>query len=330
MSVATKNPFAILSEESFPEAAPKTAAKTATPAAAPAKDNQKKGPSTRGGRYYQRGGGTKPANRDPVPEGGAGGDALYGGPKKYDGQIRGRGRGRGRGDPMGGRGGRGERRAFDRHSQTAKTDSEKKLHQGWGGDDGEQERKDEVAAGNDAAKEAAWGGENTDADAWGSAPTGEGQVAEGGAEGGGEGRRREREPEEEDNTLTLDEYIAQQKEKENLPKIEATRKANEGDDSVFSGAKQLKKGDEDEESYFAGKGKAAPKARAEKKEKVFLEFDARFERPQRGGRGRGGDRGGDRGIPRAGGPRGRGGPYRGGRNNAAVDVDDERAFPSLA
>jgi len=78
--------------------------------------------------------------------------------------------------------------------------------------------------------------------------------------------------------------------------------------------------------------KSAPKPRAKKEEKVFLEIDARFERPDRGGRGRGG-RGADRGGERRG-TRGRGGP-RGGRQNnnngaAAVNVDDQTAFPSLS
>ena len=73
---------------------------------------------------------------------------------------------------------------------------------------------------------------------------------------------------------------------------------------------------------------SAPKAKAKKEEKVFIEIDARFERPARGGRGRGGDRGGERGArgrPR-GAPRGRGvnGPAA-----AALNVDDEKAFPSL-
>jgi plasminogen activator inhibitor 1 RNA-binding protein len=78
------------------------------------------------------------------------------------------------------------------------------------------------------------------------------------AEGGGdkaEGRRgRDREPEEEDNTLTLEQYLAQKAEKEAslLPKLEA-RKANEGaDDSLWKDAIKMLKGEE-EESYFAGK-----------------------------------------------------------------------------
>lgn len=77
--------------------------------------------------------------------------------------------------------------------------------------------------------------------------------------------------------------------------------------------------------------KTAPKARAKKEEKVFLEIEARFERPDRGRGGRGrGDRGGDRGRDRGRGGRGRG--ARGGRQNAnsAVDVNDAAAFPSLS
>ena len=73
--------------------------------------------------------------------------------------------------------------------------------------------------------------------------------------------------------------------------------------------------------------KPAPKARAKKEEKVYLEIDARFERPSRGGRGRGGDRGGERGG------RGTRGQRRGSRpngNTSPLNVDDEAAFPSLS
>ena len=78
--------------------------------------------------------------------------------------------------------------------------------------------------------------------------------------------------------------------------------------------------------------KNTPKARAKKEEKVFLEIDARFERPARGGRGgRGGDRG-DR-PPRGG--RGRGAGRGRGSNGPsatgpALNVDDQSAFPALA
>ncbi|KIK43554.1 hypothetical protein CY34DRAFT_700247 [Suillus luteus UH-Slu-Lm8-n1] len=259
----------------------------------------------------------------------------------------GRGRGRGRGD-------RGRGRPFDKHSQTGKTDSDKKVHNSWGGDDGETERKTEEAATNDAFAENAnaTGGLNNwaspaaeapsndwaapadapPADDWAAPPAAEG--AEKPQSGEKRERRGDRE-EEEDNTLTFDQYLAQQREKENalVPKLDV-RKPNDGaDDDVFKGAAPLQK---DELEYFAAKAKSAPKARTKKDEKVFIEIEARFERPSRGGRGgRGGDRGGgERSRGERG--RGRGGRGRGGANGhsaqgaSAVNVDDETAFPSLS
>ena len=70
--------------------------------------------------------------------------------------------------------------------------------------------------------------------------------------------------------------------------------------------------------------KSTPKPRAKKEEKVYLEIDARFERPARGGRGRG-----DRGERRP--ARGRGGRGRAnGAGTSNLNVDDEAAFPSLS
>jgi plasminogen activator inhibitor 1 RNA-binding protein len=63
--------------------------------------------------------------------------------------------------------------------------------------------------------------------------------------------------------------------------------------------------------------------RAEKKEKVYLEIDAHFERPNRGGRGRG-----ERGRGRDRGGRGRRGT-NGTQPTVNVNVEDETAFPSL-
>ena len=148
------------------------------------------------------------------------------------------------------------------------SDSEKKIHQSWGGDDGNSELKTEQAAAIDATAEATtndWSGEAAaaaadwgaapaaSADAWGAAP--EDAAAAPAAEGEAkEGRpRREREPEEDDNTLTLDQYLAQQKEKEAaVPKIEGTRAANDGADDVFKDAVPLSK-NADEDAYFVGK-----------------------------------------------------------------------------
>ncbi|KAJ7597082.1 hypothetical protein C8J56DRAFT_919115 [Mycena floridula] len=335
MSVATRNPFALLdADESSRPSSPAPAPAKETPSAA-ARDSTKPkgGPAARGGKYYQRGGAaTKSGPREPAGNLNQNGVEEPVG-KKFDGRGRGRGGARGGRGAGGGRGGR----AFDKHSQTGKTDSDKKIHQSWGGDDGNAEFKTEEAATVDAAAEGAatdaWGSNDaTDAaDAWAApAVEGEAQAAPAAADGDrGDRRRREREPEEEDNTLTLDQYLAQKKEQEEslVPKLESTRQANDGKES-WKDVVPLQKTGEDE--YFVGKGKAAPKARAKKEEKVFLEIEARFERPARGGP-RGGPRGGERGARGAG--RGRGGsdrPARGRGAGPTVDVDDQTAFPSLS
>jgi plasminogen activator inhibitor 1 RNA-binding protein len=257
------------------------------------------------------------------------------------------------------------------HYLTSISDSDKKVHQGWGGDDGTTEFKTEEAATVDAAAESGandwnaapasaaddWAGTgaNTSTDAWGPATPAvdastvpsDPAAATPADNDKPEGRsRRDREPEEEDNTLTLSQYLAQQKEKDSaIPKLENTRKANEGaSDDLWKDAVPLSK-NEEEDAYFVGKvclfffllspftnlvkSKSTPKARPKKEEKVYLEIDARFDRPERGGRGRGrGERGGDRGR---GGRGGRGGPRDGGRSNGvtSINVDDQAAFPSL-
>ncbi|TRM66136.1 hypothetical protein BD626DRAFT_486826 [Schizophyllum amplum] len=319
--MASRNAFALLAEDGespAPAPAPKPAA-PAAPAAPASRGTQKtRGPASRGGKYYPRGG--RPAPSGGATEGGAD-DAPA--ERKFE-NREGRGRGRGRGGPRGGRGG-GQK--FDRHSQTGRTDSDKKIHQGWGGDEATSELKAEETGEADASAEAR-------------APEADGEVAPGtpaAEKNEGSRPRREREPEEEDNTLTLEQYLAQKQELTAVPKLE-TRQANEGaDDKIWEGAVPLQKPEED--AYFAGKNKSsAPKSRGEKKEKVFIEIDARFERPSRGGRGgRGGfegrGRGEGRGEGRGRGVRG-GGRGRGGRANGAeapaFSVDDETAFPSLS
>ncbi|TFY75565.1 hypothetical protein EWM64_g8450 [Hericium alpestre] len=169
MSVATKNPFAILEDDSSRPSTPAPAAKkTDAPAATPAPASRgapkSRGPAARGGRYYQRGGKAPREGQEAAAE-----EAPADGEKKkFEGEGRGRGRGRGRGGRGGDRGGRG--RPFDRHSATGKTDSDKKVHQSWGGDDGTTELKAEEAAGADAQAEVAnndWAGTPTaDADPW--------------------------------------------------------------------------------------------------------------------------------------------------------------------
>ncbi|KAI0335316.1 hypothetical protein GY45DRAFT_1317252 [Cubamyces sp. BRFM 1775] len=321
MSVATRNPFALLDEDASRPTSPSPAApaKEAAPAPAPTRGTQKSrgGPASRGGRYYQRGG--KSAPREKENGEAATEDAE---PKKRDGEGRGRGRGRGRGGDRG-RGGRG--RQFDRHSATGKTDSEKKIHQGWGGDEPVSELNAEAAAATDAAAEKSeWTNPTGEGDAWAASAETPAEGAAASAEKA-EGRKP-REPEEEDNTLTLDEYLKKKQALDIVPKLEA-RKV---DDADLKNAVIITKKDEDEDAYFVGKTKSsAPKPKAKKEEKIYIEIDARFERPSRGGRGRGGDRGGERGT-RGRGRGGRGRAANGNNSTPALNVADETAFPSLA
>jgi len=369
MSVATRNPFALLDDDepAEPIQPPQTEVADVSPQTNRPTQKSRGGPASRGAKYYPRGG--KPSN--PGDESAAAADdsqRKFEGPRE-NGRDRGRGRGRG-GDGRGGGG--GGRRPYDKHSQTGKTDSDKKVHQGWGGDDGNTEFKTEQAATVDAAVESGannwnadpaevdWAGTATDAtavdawastapdttavDAWASTAPDAVLAADAWAVPSDpvaaadndkpEGRpRRDREPEEEDNTLTLSQYLAQQKGKESaIPKLENTRKANEGaSDDLWKDVVPLSK-NEEEDAYFVGKSKSAPKARPKKEEKIYLEIEARFDRPERSGRGRGrgdrGDRGGDRGR----GSRGsRGVPKTGGRQNGGtyINIDDQAAFPSL-
>jgi len=358
MSVATKNPFALLDDDQPSEPSPVLTepAQTDVPPQSNNRQNQKSsrgGPAARGGRYYARGG--KPSNPGDEPAAAAADDSQ----RKFEGSRGGRvARGRGRGEARGGR------RPYDKHSQTGKTDSDKKLHQGWGGDDGNAEFNTEQAATVDAAAESNandwnagptagaadpsvnWAGtEAPDAsvDPWGSAPpaaddwgvSGDSVPAPAAVADNSkpEGRpRKDKEQEEEDNTLTLSQYLAQQKEKESaIPKLENTRKANEGaSDDLWKDAVPLSK-NEEEDAYFVGKSKSAPKARPKKEEKVYLEIEARFERPDRSrGRGRGERGGSDRGDRGRGSRGSRVTPRVDRQNGAAViNFDDQAAFPSL-
>ncbi|KAI0257635.1 hypothetical protein BJV78DRAFT_1272579 [Lactifluus subvellereus] len=341
MSVASANPFALLGDDtSRPGSPAPDPKKKETSAPQPTRGAAKsKGPASRGGRYYPRGGKPQRDSTQDNPEEAPGGDESA---KRVDGDGRGRGRGRGRGDR-----GRGRGRPFDRHSATGKTDSDKKIHQSWGGDEGGAELKAEEAGTTDAQAEGAtaatddwatqtdnWGAPATDpwaapppTDDWGVTPAeGDGAPAAEGEKVDDDRKPRERELEDEDNTISYDQYIAQIKETttSSIPKLEGVREANEGADDAWGDVIEHKRG-EDDEAYYVGKTKATSKARAEKKEKVYIEIDARFDRPSRGGRGRGdrGDRGRGRGRGNPRGPRTNGGP-------TIVNVDDEAAFPSLS
>jgi len=333
MSVASANPFAILdAEESSPPGSPGTATKKKEASAsqttrAPPKS---KGPASRGGRYYARGGKTpRDSTQDGQEEAPVGDESA----SKKDGEGRGRGRGRGRGDR-----GRGRGRTFDRHSGTGKTDSDKKIHQGWGGDEGgtelkaEEGGKTDAQAEGDAAATDGWDAVPIDpwsappsADPWGAPPEGDSTPAADDEKAEKDRKPGERELEDEDSTISYEQYLAQLKDTttSSVPKLEGIREANEGADGAWDDVVEHKK-NEDEQAYFVGKTKATTKVRAEKKEKVYLEIDARFDRPNRGGRGRG-DRGG-RGRDR--GTRGRRGTN--GTPGIPVNVEDETAFPSLS
>ena len=135
----------------------------------------------------------------------------------------------------------------DAHPRLPSSDSDKKVHQGWGGDEGNSELKAEAAAVTDAAAETnEWTAPADTADAWGApadAPAGDAEAA------GEKAERKPREPEEEDNTLTLDEYRKKQNSLDIVPKLEV-RKV---DDAAFKGAVAVTKKDEEETSYFVGK-----------------------------------------------------------------------------
>jgi plasminogen activator inhibitor 1 RNA-binding protein len=211
-----------------------------------------------------------------------------------DGEGRGRGgRGRGRGDR-----GRGRGRPFDRHSAAGKTyvasvtnlivplnfnwcssDSDKKIHQAWGGDEGGTELKAEEAGTTDAQAEGAavaaddwttpapaddWGAPPTASDPWsappqtdnwGSTPAeGDGAPTTQGEKDDDDRKPRERELEEEDNTISYDQYIAQMKENTtaSVPKLDGVREANEGANATWDDVVEHKKG-EDEAAYYVGK-----------------------------------------------------------------------------
>ncbi|KAF8832389.1 hypothetical protein HHX47_DHR1001617 [Lentinula edodes] len=203
----------------------------------------------------------------------------------------------------------------------------------WGGDEGKSELQVETEATVDAAAEQAgadaWGATGGNASAW-DTPAGEAAPVAA-TEDKPERENRRREEEEEDNTLTFDQYLAQKKENDALPKPQV-RQANEGaDGDIWKDSVALQK---DEDAYFVGKNKTtAPKTRVKKEDKVFIEIEARFDRPSRGGRGRGDGRGGrGRGEGRGEGRRGgaRGGRQNNGPTPATINVDDEAAFPSLS
>ncbi|ANB12977.1 Stm1p [Sugiyamaella lignohabitans] len=193
-------------------------------------------------------------------------------------------------------------RRFDRHSQTGKTDSDKKVNKAWGDD---KKKLDDEAAAESIAKEDATEAESAEA-----APA----------------------EEEADNTKTLEEYYAELNAKNaELNASRSARKANEGvEDAKWANANEVKKSDEE----------LVPEARSKavrtktRKEKTIIEADVSFSGPARPANNRG-----DRSErPARGGARN--GPRRNNANNnnqgrgragaqAKVNITSQADFPTL-
>jgi len=307
MSVASKNLFAYLGNDSDGEEKPvvpvKTVDKTTTHTT---KRNAEPTPPNRGHTGSRRGGpgGNEGAFRD------SGAGHARNQARSTEESARGGPRGGAGARVRGGRGSRNPRDRDDRHSRTVGQGSEKQAAAGWGATEGEAELKDEQAGESIAQKEQK---EALAEDAAGEEPA-----------------------EPEDKSISYADYLAQQAEKKLQLEGPKLRSANEGSklDKKWQSAKPLEK---EETDYFSPTSGKKQRER-EKKVKQTVDFDPRFVEPERGsgrggrggprggrGGGRGGERGGQRGNFRGG---------RGGRENAApsaapINTRDESAFPSL-
>jgi hypothetical protein len=184
------------------------------------------------------------------------------------------------------------KKPFDRHSRTGKTDSKKKLQQGWGQSD-KRELEGEVEGTEDAEAELQ-------------------AEAEEGAEAADATPKK-----------SLQEYLAElELQKQELDGAKKLREANEGAESKWTAEEKIEK---QEEVFFASTHVKKSKAKAQK-ERVFLDIEASFadEQPQQSARGgfRGGKRGGARGgASKRGGARG--------TSTAAKPEVNDKNFPSL-
>lgn len=132
------------------------------------------------------------------------------------------------------------KKPFDRHSRTGKTDSKKKIRQGWGGDDN-RELEDEANAVGDALAE-------LNADAHAGAPAAPA-------------------------AKSLQEYLAElQKAENDLEGRKPARKANEGAEEKWNANEKIEK---ETSSFHEGTYVKKIKQKAAK-EKKFLEFDSVF------------------------------------------------------
>lgn len=213
----------------------------------------------------------------------------------------------------------GERRQFERRSGT-NPDSQKKVEQGWGSNEGTAELTAEVQGEKDAqAEETAPG-----------TPAAEDAPVEAAAE--------ETPEEPEEVQKSYDDFLA---EKAAAAFAFGKKEGRQVNAETVEGKAFVREGIDD---FFAGKEKtAAAKTKAAKKEKVYIEVDGQFaqpagsrppreDRPQRGGRGggRGRGEGRGRGAPRGGAGRGAFGGNSNARSGAAAaNISDEKAFPAL-
>jgi len=147
------------------------------------------------------------------------------------------------------------------------SDSDKKIHQGWGGDEGTTELNAEEAGSTDAQAEGVSAAKDgwdpvpveswsapPEADPWG-APPAEGDGTPAVEEKAAEDRKpRDREPEEDDHTISYEQYLAQKKDTTttSVPKLEGVREANEGAEGAWGDDVEHKK-NEDDQAYFVGK-----------------------------------------------------------------------------
>ncbi|KAI8344958.1 hypothetical protein BD560DRAFT_411778 [Blakeslea trispora] len=179
----------------------------------------------------------------------------------------------------------GRGRQYDRHSGTGIIDNEKKITQGWGeAGTAEYESANDVLDPNDPA------------------------AAE---------TRHSRAPEEtEENTKTLDEYLAEKKSANQNLRLNQGRQANEGsDDAQWKDTVVLEK---EEAVFFPGKESEVKLKNKSKKEKVYLEIDQPSHRSSSGGRGGRGGRGRSNNRHSA-----------NSRQQGSVNLSDASAFPTL-
>ncbi|OLY79771.1 hypothetical protein AYI68_g6150 [Smittium mucronatum] len=183
----------------------------------------------------------------------------------------------------------GSRRTYDRHSGTGVEDSEKKIKQGWMGDDMK------VVSDEKAATEEAHADATEDA----SAPVVE-AVAE-----------------PEDTTKTLEEYLKEKLESSTLKDVEKkeVREINVGvDSSLLKSSHALEK---KEELFYVGKAPVKSKKQPKnKREKTQIDFEPRFAPLERQRRNNREDRDRDFGRNRR-------------NHGPSLNVNDESAFPSL-